>query len=380
MKILKIILIVIFSFILAVSGGLLVFGAMQPRKKVVVDESAAYSAPADNLYIGEFASSKIDISAIKEDNSLSSMSERAAKMIVNASYNNIYINKFFYRAFAEVEPTKSASDYACSEYYRAKTGANMYYLALAYTGSINPVTVRIDYVDQRVHTPTGISTPMAEYDRKTKEWSYNPQPDKDAVDKEVSLPTATPYNVYSWYDFPLDLGGKDTADDDNKEVRSSEIDYSLIDEKSVKIEEKVDDAGNEFYTISFKADIEKMQKSRESLYRFSDSFGSLEKIDFSEFRFEVDIWKNEGVFRRIYFYTRTTASIGSSRGEVIIYKNIAFSYEDHDASVAWQIRKLADTFSKKWVTKFKKENQEKIAEEIAALPPLEKEGETSAEE
>lgn len=367
MKILKTILIIIFALLFVISGGLLVYGALQGPKIEIEEESAAYSAPASNLYLGEYADKKIDITAIKDDNSISSSAEKVATMIINASYNNIYINQFYYKANVEVEPTENSDKYACSEYYRAKTGANMFYQTLAYTGTpFNPLQVKIDYGNQRLAT-SDLAT--CEYDTDTKKWSYNPTPATVKNNSSsVTLPDPTPYNIYSWYDFPLDLGGIKTCEGGSTEGRTEGIDGSLIDEKSVKIEEMQDADGNLFYRLKFKAIIEKTQNSSESKDRFSSSFSSLKNLEFSELTFEVDIWKEEGVFRKIQFDARVTASIGSDRGEVVINKVLAFSYDDHDASVAWHIKKLSDTFTNNWMKKWNAENQAAIQADLDALP------------
>lgn len=364
MKALKIILIVLFAFLLAVGGGLLVYGALQGPAIIVEEDASAYSVPAANLYRGEFANKKVDIVAIKNDNSSSSSAERAARMLVNASYNNIFINQFYYSAHVDVNPTGKSSKYACSDYYRAKTGANMFYQTLAYTGSWNPLQIKIDYVDQRIKT-SPLAT--AKYDLDTKQWSYNAQP-ADVSSSDVSLPEPTPYNLYSWYDFPLDLGGVRVCGNGSTAGRTEDIDFSLIDEKTVKIVEVQDSNGNDFYRISFKAIISKAQDSSETVARFSESYSSLKNVEFSELSFEVDVWKDAGVFRKIEYSARVTASIGNDRGEVKINKLLAFSYDDIDCSVAAHIKKLADNFTQKWITDLSASNQAQIQADLAALP------------
>ena len=364
MKALKIILIVLFAFLLAVGGGLLVYGALQGPAIIVEEDASAYSVPAANLYRGEYANKKVDIVAIKNDNSSSSSAERAARMLVNASYNNIFINQFYYSAHVDVNPTGKSSKYACSDYYRAKTGANMFYQTLAYTGSWNPLQIKIDYVDQRIKT-SPLAT--AKYDLDTKQWSYNAQP-ADVSSSDVSLPEPTPYNLYSWYDFPLDLGGVRVCGNGSTAGRTEDIDFSLIEEKTVKIVEAQDSNGNDFYRISFKAIISKAQDSSETIARFSESYSSLKNVEFSELSFEVDVWKDAGVFRKIEYNARVTASIGNDRGEVKINKLLAFSYDDIDCSVAAHIKKLADNFTQKWITDLSASNQAQIQADLAALP------------
>ena len=319
MKALKIILIVLFALLFAASGGLLVYAAMQGPTKTFEDDSADYSVPAAGLYLGDYADQQIDISAIKNDTSLSGKAERVAKMIINASYNNIIINQFYFKASVDIEPVQSSNKYVKSEYFRAKNGANMFYHYHTYTGDINVAEARIDYIDERVQAKTMSNV---NYNRITGEWTYGLNNVKEST-HDVSLPEPTPYNIYSWYDFPIDLGGIKSCNGNSG--RTADIDYSLIDEKSVVIEEKVDENNNAYYRINFKAIIAKAMASAETKDRFSDSFNSLSNVDFSELAFEVDIWKDAGVFRKIGFNAHVTASMGNNRGEVEIEKvNKAF--------------------------------------------------------
>ena len=363
MKALKIILIVLFALLFAASGGLLVYAAMQGPTKTFEDDSAEYSAPAAGLYLGDYADQQIDISAIKNDTSLSGSAERVAKMIISASYNNIFINQFYFKASVDIKPVQSSNKYVKSEYFRAKNGANMFYHYHTYTGDINVAEARIDYVDERVQAKTMSNV---NYNRTTGEWNYGLNNVKESTyDKPVALPDPTPYNIYSWYDFPIDLGGIKSCNGNSG--RTADIDYSLIDEKSVVIEEKVDENNNAYYRINFKAIIAKAMASAETKDRFSDSFNSLSNVDFSELAFEVDIWKDAGVFRKIGFNARVTASMGNDRGEVKIDKVLAFSYTDADCSVAAHIKKFSDTFTSKWIDYLSSENQAKLQEELTAL-------------
>ena len=371
----KKVLIIILSILLVISTGLLTYGVIQgPKKEIEEEETAMFSAPASGLFYGDAADQKISMEGLYTSNRMANKSERVANMIVNASYNNILINQFYYKAHVDVTPTSNKDKYACSDYYRAKSGVNMFYQTLAYTGSINLVQARIDYVNQRLE-----KNGEAEYDKDTKVWSYS-LTNPSAKGTTLSLPALTPYNIYSWYDFPLDLGGEKAAGSGSTSGRTKDIDYSLIDEKSVVIEEKTDAAGNAYYKLTFSALLNEVQSSQESITRFSESFSSLKKVEFSELTFDVEIWKDAGVFRKIAFFSRVTASIGSDRGEVVIDKALTFSYDDKDCSVAAHIKKLADTFDQKWITKLNADNQKQLQEEVAALAKDEEEKGNKTEE
>ena len=370
----KKVLVIILSVLLVISAGLLTYGVIQgPKKEIEEEETAMFSAPAPDLFYGDADAQKINVTDLYSSNKMANKSEKVANMIINASYNNILINQFYFKAHVDVEPTSNKDKFACSDYYRAKNGVNMFYQTLAYTGTFNLVQARIDYVDQRLEKNGEV-----EYDKETKTWSYSLK-SPSVKGTTLSLPALTPYNIYSWYDFPLDLGGVRAAGDGSTSGRTEAIDYSLIDETSVKIEEKQDADGNAYYKITFSALIEKAQASQETITRFSESFSSLKKVEFSELNFDVEIWKDAGVFRQIAFDARVTASIGSDRGEVNIQKALTFSYDDKDCSVAAHIKKLADEFDQKWITKLSAKNQAQLKEEVAALPAEEEKAEDAAE-
>ena len=351
----KKVLIVIFAFLFAISGGLLTYGIIQGPKKEFKEKPLVMTAPSVDLFLGEYADQRIDMAAVK-DQSIAK-NQKAAEMIVKASYNNILINQFYYKAHVDFKSTKS-SDKAFSDYYRAKNGVNMFYMTLAYTGTLNLSTVRIDYVDQRVKQ----ENEPADYIDGA--WSLNLKSPK-ASKTSLSLPDLTPYNIYSWYDFPLDLGGE--RNNTTSEGRTEAIDGKLIDPNSVEIEE-VYDGEHPFYRLTFKAIIADTQASKESMYRFADSCGGIKNVDLSELSFTVEIWKEAGVFRSIGFNARAEASLNGKRGEVVINKLLQFSYNDVDCSVAAHIKDLADQYTEGWITKFSSKNQEKIQEELAALP------------
>ena len=355
----KKVLIVIFALIFVVSAGLLAYGALQGPKKNIVIEDISLDAPGDDLFLGEYATQKIDMVAIKNAGGVQA-NQKVAEMIINASYNNIMINQFYFKAHALVESTQT-NDVALSDYFRAKTGANMFYYSLAYTGLWNPIKARVDYVDQRIE-----SGGTAEYDEEIG-WSYTFEPGKAQDKGAMTLPELTPYNIYSWYDFPLDLGGVKRMDSEKSTAgRTEAISGALIDADSVEIEE----IGTEhpYYSVKFGVIVDDMNDSEESIDRFADSCGQISNVTLKELSFTVEIWKETGVFRRIAFEALADASMRGKAGEVKIEKTLEFSYDDRDASVAAHIQQFADDFDPKWITNFSAANQAKLAEELAKLP------------
>jgi len=354
----KKVFVVLFALIFVISAGLLAYGALQgPKKNVGIDE-ISLNAPADGLFLGEYADQKIDMAALKNATGVAA-NQKVAEMIINASYNNILINQFYCKAHVDVESTQT-SDVAFSDYFRAKTGANMFYLTLAYTGLYNPVNARVDYVDQRIE-----SSGTADYEEDTG-WSYTLKAGKAQDKGAMTLPDLTPYNIYSWYDFPLDLGGVKRMSNKSTAGRTEAISGVLIDADSVEIEE----IGTEhpYYDLKFDVIIADTNASEESIDRFGDSCGKISKVTLYELSFNVQIWKEAGVFRYIGFEALADASVSGKFGEVKIKKSLEFSYDDRDASVAAHIKKLADDFDPKWITNYSSANQAKFAEDLAKLP------------
>ena len=332
----------------------------QTNEAIAVETFSSFNdAPASDLGFAD-SSKTVDVSAI----TASSMgkSEQVANMIVSASYNNILIDQFCFVAHVDVQTESKAS---FSDYCRVKTGANMFYQAYAYTGTINAVVTRIDYGNQRLSQSN-----IATYDKNDKKWTATlNNPNAETRNQEVTLPDLTPYNIYSWYGFPLDLGGVKSRQNKSSatEGRTAAIDYSLIDNASAKITLMTDRNGKEYYRITFDADIEKVQASEETLARFEECFDLMENVEFRELHFTVEIWKDLGVFRQISYDAKIEAKISGNREEANITKTIDFGYADEDASVAKRIKDLASYQSQKWYTKWSTENKAKIDAAYDAL-------------
>jgi len=363
--------IVLFALIFVASAGLLTYGALQgPKKNIAIDE-VKLDAPADGLFLGDYADQKIDMVSLKNATGIEA-NQKVAEMIINASYNNILINQFYYKAHVGVEST-TTSDMAISDYFRAKNGANMFYYTLVYTGILNPAKARVDYVDERIEGACD-----AEYD-EDEGWSYSFKAGKAQKKGAMTLPDLTPYNIYSWYDFPLDLGGVTRMNGKKSTAgRSEAISGALIDSDSVEIKELGED--DKYYSLTFSVIIADTNASDESIDRFSDSCGKISEVTLKKLDFTIEIWKDAGVFRRICFDALVDAKLNGNFGEVKIEKFLEFSYNDRDASVAAHIKKFADDFDPKWITNFSAKNQQQLMEELSKLPAEKKTEDVEEEE
>lgn len=351
-------LIIIFTFIFVVSAGLLTYGVIMGPKKPQTFDEVSMDAPSVDLFLGDFATQRINMATIAE--SETPANQKVAEMLVKASYNNLMIDRFYFKAHVDVQSTKT-DDFALSDYFHAKTGMNIYHQVFAYTGLINPASVKVEYETDRLDC-----SDTADYDEDTKTWSTSLTKVK-RKDTTPGYPDMTPYHIYSWYDFPLDLGGLGRMDKNkSKEGRTEEIDGSLIDASSVKIE-TIGEA-TPYYRVTFNVIISAANASEETIDRYSDSCGKISEVTIKTLSFTVDIWKDTGVFRSIGFESIADASLSGKKGEVEIKKTIAFSYDANDASVAAHIKTLADQYDPKWLSSLSPENQTKLNEELAKLP------------
>lgn len=308
----KKVIIIILAVLIAVSGALLIYGAAQgPQKEFNQESKGLLAAPA--AAISEGADHWYSLDSVL---SSGSFQEKAAKLMVYTSYNQMYAKQFYFSAHVDVF---AGNKYTCSDYFRAQQGVNTFYQALAYTGTqlTNMATRRVDYHNVRYSkVEPGIS-----YDKKEQTYSFSlANPDVD--DRETTLPRETPYLIYSWYDIPLDFGSKEQA--------YNEIDSSLI--ENVSLESPTSDAP--YYVLNFSADIDKVNASEETLRRLNEGTGgAMKDIEVLGLSFKAEIWPS-GLFRSISVHARIIAKVSNKRGEATIDRTYGFSYDDADCSIA----------------------------------------------
>jgi len=145
----------------------------------------------------------------------------------------------------------------------------------------------------------------------------------------------------------------------------------MIDGSSVKVSEVTDKSGNTYYLIKFNANIANAQASEETMKRFIASSGAESQLSggvtLNTVSFEVEIWKDAGVFRNISYKADVSAVVSGRNREVTIDKKLSFSYSDNDCSVAARIKNLADTQDAGWISKLSEANQAILQSELEAL-------------
>ena len=348
MKILKTILIVIFALLFALSGGLLVYSAINPPTELEKEKIVIGGAPALSLYEGGKAT--YDVKAIREDEDLAP-EKKATDIMVQAAYNLINIKQFFFNARVDVE---AASSWAFSDYHYTKNGLDNFKRAQAYTGSLNTFVLRSYYGDQRFE-----KSGMSDYDFDKESWSYTATL-KSGVEetKNRSKDEETPYFYYGTLDFPLDFGGVKAKW--IKEGRSEAIDYTMIDAASVKIE----DSEEGYFTLSFNCNVAALNASEETKLRLSGTTtdGRMENIVFTDFTVTAEVWKDSGVFRTLHYVTNVHASLSGKSGNSLIEKTMKFSYDDENCSIAKKI-----TTEQYFYDNLNAANKKACDDEVAAL-------------
>lgn len=356
----KKILIIVLAILLAASAGILAYGVTQGTQETFEKNSEGLLAAPDANAAKEGAAHWYSPEAVMENKT---QAEKVANLLIYTAYNHINAKQFYFEAHMEMT---AGGHEVISDYFRAQQGLNYFYNACAYPGSGGNATRRVEYVDQRLDLPKlmGIAKMVsATYDKDSKTFSYS-MPKAVVTNKELEATEETPYVIYSWYDFPLDLGGLKSAESkDASAGRSEEIDASLI--KTVQIDAPTDE--KPYYTLTFNADVTKLNESRESLYRISESLAKqvdLDKgIDVQEFSCVVEIWP-VGLFRSISISSRMTATVKGDKGNAEMRKTIQFSYSDVDCSVAYLLRMAPGN----WESFLSDANQAICESEIDKLP------------
>ncbi len=330
MKILKIILIVIFALVFAVSGGLLVYSVINPPVKQDKETVTIGDAPALSLYEGGVAT--YDIKALAEDESLSP-EKQATDMMLNAAYNLINIKQFFFNARVDVV---SDASFAFSDYHYTKNELDTFKRAQSFTGALNGYVLRCYYQDQKFEE-SGTSS----YDDETETWAYTGVlKHNETSSTDRTKDAESPYYYYGTLDFPLDFGGLKAKF--VKEGRSDAVDYTVVDPTSVKIEEK---EGEGYYTLTFSCSVASLNASEETKERLSGTTadGKMSDITFTDFTVKAEIWKDSGVFRTLEYVTNVHASLNGASGDIEISKTMKFSYDDDNCSVAKKIMTVKDS-------------------------------------
>lgn len=377
MKIFKIFLIVILSLIIAVSGGLLVFGAafmgdvtgvaMNYGELVApinpdayahgiaewIDANAEYnythqtgvgigfsetallsSNPSKNpaTFAAEvdgwydvFGSSDPALSIVNRYSGANQGADLVANLLIPITYNHNRSTQFCMNAYFEVQSgsKKSISDNIRIRVQREPFYWEGIYLGRAWSGSQtnSAATCHMYYNNQQCDTTLGS---IIDYDPKEGKWEVQLGPLTKTGKHDGSLDREYPRKVNDLLTLPIYLG--DTT-----------VDSSVIDSNSVQLVSPT--AEKPYYTLTFSENISSAQASSKNLEYFNGTLGGqMKNIELEKADFTVEIWPC-GLFRQVTAHFDFSADIGNSTADMS-YK---FYFDDKScdffsviSSLKWQ--------------------------------------------
>ena len=282
--------------------------------------------------------------------SASDPAEKMADLLIGGTYNLIESKGFFanYRTDLVAEDgTSSITECLRVVQENADGGVNNVYQALTSVTGFGRRT--IDYYNERL-TQKDIMHGAVYYPSEGVLTAELNKPDYSER-SNFAKKAKTTYVMYSWFDFPLYLGGKYGADYAGDLVWDS-IDGSTVEETD----------GDDYITWTFSADLDKANEYESAYHYLSEGslaggqVNSIESLDF-----EVSVW-DSGLFRKIVVNAELDGSLYGKARKVTVTKTYEFSYRTQDTSVAYWL----DVFE--WANYLELDSdQVKFEEEIAAF-------------
>lgn len=330
----KKVIIIILAVLLAVDVGVLAYGATRGPAVVFDGEAVGLKVkPAESVY--KNAEDWNDIGALL---SVSDPAEKAAKILVGATYNLIE-STGFYASYQDKIVSGSHDSY--SKNFRVVQGVNEFYQTL--TSSTNYEKRQVKYYTEEILQRDF----NADFDSETKKFAT--KLNKPSVSKvnDLSKKSKVPYTLFSWFDIPLYIGAKG----------SDVLVTNVIDGSTVNVEENGD-----IYVLTFKAVVSKANEA-ETTGLLSSSLGDSKINSISEISVEANIWKC-GLFKDMTVDVAFNGEVNNTPGDATLQKTLEFSYAKQDASIVYWIKALD---WEKFVGKKVADNFTKYEEELAAL-------------
>ena len=221
------------------------------------------------------------------------------------------------------------------------------YISRAWAGSQtnSAASMYVYYNDQQLIYKTPIGA-IESYDEKTGNYEVVfGKPSKETRDRD--LDREVPYKTYDLLTFPIYLGGSDKSD-------NSPLDSSVVDGSTVSITAPTE--STPYYVLTFSEDMQKAQTGANLYDRLNEALGgkmsdiTLEKADFT-----VEIWES-GVFRQLTAKFTVDAKIGGKQGKAEIDMSYKFYYDNKSCDMFTLIEQ-AD-----WVKYLNAANKQEFAE------------------
>ena len=330
--------VILLSILIAVSGGLLAYGAiLGPAKTFVPETSGVLEAPPPNIFMAGETPNDVSVSLVQN-----LTPEQAADALLAVTYNSLMAERYYF--FCHVDAL-AGNKYSCSDYFRIlQRGADFFYQALTYGGGWNVGVCHAAVGSTRLDA----TTLNVSYDRSAKTFDAAFPDRPDVRDANPGAFARTPYRVYGLFGLPLGLDAKDWRG----------TDYSVMTGATVSVESPSPAAP--YYRLFLSLDPAAANASAETLRRLNEGAGGkMKNLTVSSLTFAFEIWEC-GLFRSIEVSSDLTATLGGKTGKAMLKRSYEFSYDKKAASILSQIKE------KGWEGALKASDLEKLTEREAA--------------
>ncbi len=318
----KVALIVVLALLLAVSGGLLAYGASLGTSKTYVPEKEGLLlAPPDDIF--RESETPIDVSSLL---AVSLTTEQAADALLAVTYDSLMTKQYYFSCHVDA---LSGNKYSCSDYFRiVRDGRDFFYQALTYGGGFNVGVRHISVGTTRLDA----TTLNVSYDRSTK--VFEAAFGEPEVSSTSGAPfKQNPYRLFGLFGLPLNLSGE-----------KGTVDYSVTTGAIVSLVAPT--VSEPFYTLSLSLDASSVNASAETIRRLNDGAGGkMKNINVHALDFVFEIWEC-GLFRSIEVTSEFTATLGRKSGQGKINRSYAFSYDKNAGNI---LARLQDANWEKYV-------------------------------
>ena len=330
--------VIVLSILIAVSGGLLAYGAiLGPAKTFVPETSGVLEAPPQNIFMSGETPNDVSTYLVRD-----LTPAQAAEAILAVTYNSLMAERYYF--FCHVDAL-AGNKYSCSDYFRIlQRGADFFYQALTYGGGWNVGVCHAAIGSTRLDA----TTLNVSYDRSAKTFDAAFPDRPDVRDANPGAFARSPYRVYGLFGLPLCF---DSAD-------RKGVDFSLMADATVSVESP--SSSSPYYRLSVSLDPAAANASAETLRRLNEGAGGkMKNLTVSSLTFTFEIWEC-GLFRSIEVSSDLTATLGGKTGKAMLKRSYEFSYDKIAASILSQLKE------KGWEGALKASDLEKLTEREAA--------------
>ncbi len=273
----------------------------------------------------------------------------AGNLLVAVIYNHNRTRQYCMASYIEVNAGKRtmySNNLRVREHPEPQC-VDRYYLSLTWTGTpiTSYATLRPGFNDQSFSS----SAMIQGYDPKTGEYEYKLGKAKESDSpRDPYIDSEFPYKTFGLLSLPIYLG-------EGSGSNGGAVDCSVIDGGTVTVTEPTEQ--KPYYTLTFSEDLVNAQRDENKLDRFRRAIGGdmsgVNNITIKKADFVFEIW-GCGLLRQVTANFDINAKVGGQQGDATAAMSYKFYYDDYNCdiirlieSVGWQ-KYLNDTNREKF--------------------------------